>query len=111
LPAGQQRVLDAIEAALRSGEPRLASMYSIFTRLTANELELYREQMPFERGWRSWRAKLRYFLSVLRLRRSWRVRTPPVVGRPAPRQLLRWMLAIGQLMTILAVLGLLASHG
>jgi hypothetical protein len=37
LPAGQQRVLDAIENRLSTREPRLASMFAIFTRLTTNE--------------------------------------------------------------------------
>ena len=37
LPASQQRVLDRIEEALRRREPRLASMFAIFTRLTVHE--------------------------------------------------------------------------
>jgi hypothetical protein len=37
LPASQQRVLDAIENALKRREPRLASMFAIFTRLTTSE--------------------------------------------------------------------------
>ncbi len=37
LPAGQQRVLDRIEGALRASEPQLTSMYAIFTRLNADE--------------------------------------------------------------------------
>jgi hypothetical protein len=37
LPASQQRVLDAIESALKRREPRLASMFAIFTRLTNSE--------------------------------------------------------------------------
>lgn len=37
LPACQQRVLDRIERALRASEPRLTSMYAIFTRLNAGE--------------------------------------------------------------------------
>ena len=38
LPASQQRVLDRIEAALKKREPRLASMFAMFTRLTTHEL-------------------------------------------------------------------------
>jgi hypothetical protein len=37
LPASQQRVLDAIESALKRREPRLASMFAIFTRLSTGE--------------------------------------------------------------------------
>ena len=37
LPASQQRVLDRIEEALRRREPRLVSMFAIFTRLNLGE--------------------------------------------------------------------------
>ena len=37
LPASQQRVLDRIEEALKRREPRLASMFAMFTRLTVHE--------------------------------------------------------------------------
>jgi len=37
LPAGQQRVLDRIEDALRVSEPRLDSMYVMFARLSTAE--------------------------------------------------------------------------
>jgi hypothetical protein len=37
LPVAQQRVLDGIEGALRASEPKLASMFSIFGRLNADE--------------------------------------------------------------------------
>ena len=37
LPARQQRILDTIEHALQHGEPRLASMFAMFTRLNINE--------------------------------------------------------------------------
>jgi hypothetical protein len=37
LAAGQQRVLDGIERTLRSRDPRLASMFSIFTRLAGQD--------------------------------------------------------------------------
>lgn len=37
LPACQQRVLDRIENALKHREPRLASMFAMFTRLNTNE--------------------------------------------------------------------------
>jgi hypothetical protein len=37
LPASQQRVLDRIEETLKRREPRLASMFAMFTRLTVHE--------------------------------------------------------------------------
>jgi len=37
LPAGQQQVLDRIESDLEGGEPRLRSMFAIFTRLTRDD--------------------------------------------------------------------------
>ena len=37
LPASQQRILDAIENRLKKREPRLASMFAMFTRLTVHE--------------------------------------------------------------------------
>ncbi|HUA41512.1 MAG TPA: hypothetical protein VMA32_08105 [Streptosporangiaceae bacterium] len=45
LPAGQQRVLDGIADALRKTEPRLASMFAIFTRLSKDEPPPRREQL------------------------------------------------------------------
>ncbi len=37
LPVSQQRVLHEIESALEGGEPRLRSMFAIFTRLTRDD--------------------------------------------------------------------------
>jgi hypothetical protein len=37
LPASQQRVLDRMEGALQASEPQLVSMFSIFTRINADE--------------------------------------------------------------------------
>lgn len=37
LPVAEQRVLDRIEGALQASEPRLASMFSIFTQINADE--------------------------------------------------------------------------
>jgi hypothetical protein len=45
LPAGQQRVLDGIAEVLRTNEPRLASMFAIFTRLSKDEPRPRREQL------------------------------------------------------------------
>jgi hypothetical protein len=40
LPASQRKILERIENALRGSDPRLASLFSIFTRLT------HEEEMP-----------------------------------------------------------------
>jgi hypothetical protein len=37
LPAGQQRVIDRVESALRDGEPALESMFAIFAQLNEGE--------------------------------------------------------------------------
>jgi len=37
LPASQRKILERIENALRGSDPRLASLFSIFTRLTHDE--------------------------------------------------------------------------
>jgi hypothetical protein len=37
LPVSQQRVLEGIESVLEGGEPRLRSMFAIFTRLTRDD--------------------------------------------------------------------------
>ena len=45
LPTGQQRVLDRIEGRLAESDPRLASLFSIFTRLTRAENMPWLEQV------------------------------------------------------------------
>jgi hypothetical protein len=37
LPASQARILEKIESALQGSDPRLVSLFAIFTRLTCNE--------------------------------------------------------------------------
>jgi hypothetical protein len=37
LPAGQQRALERIEQTLTAEDPRLGSLFAVFTRLTRNE--------------------------------------------------------------------------
>ena len=37
LPANQRRILERIESALRGSDPRLAALFSIFTRLNRDE--------------------------------------------------------------------------
>ena len=45
LPACQERILSGIENALRACEPRLASRFAIFTRLTRDEQIPHTEQL------------------------------------------------------------------
>ncbi len=45
LPPAEERVLDAMAEALRASEPRLASMFAMFSRLTKNEAAPCREQI------------------------------------------------------------------
>ena len=55
LPVSQQRVLQGIESALEGGEPRLRSMFAIFTRLTredgAPRTELLPPRASVRRAW------------------------------------------------------------
>lgn len=118
LPAGQQRVLDSIEDALRAAEPKLASMYAIFARLTRGEARPAREELPERSSLRSWSAASRRAraLQRARARRQRRQAVPGVAEplmRPAarPRRPLMRVLFIGPLMAILAVLGLLIGFG
>jgi hypothetical protein len=67
LPAGQQRVLDGIAEVLRTNEPRLASMFAIFTRLTKDEPRPRREQLttlgPLASLAAAWRRPPRWDIS------------------------------------------------
>jgi hypothetical protein len=94
LPVGQQRVLDDIEGALQASEPRLASMYAIFTRLTKNEMRPRREELPTGRirlGWLGFLSARRIIMAI----------TPKSSGR-VPRAL-----ALAQIITVLAAVGVL----
>ena len=65
LPTCQQRALDVIESTLQRREPRLASMFSMFARLTTNEIPPRTERLDTPPWWA--------------LRRRRRLRRP---GRP-----------------------------
>jgi hypothetical protein len=54
LPACQERILGGIERALRTAEPRLASRFAMFTRLTRDE-ELPSIEQLVPPPWRPWR--------------------------------------------------------
>jgi len=71
-PAWQERVLSGIEDALRKGEPRLASRFAIFSRLTRGE-ELPRTEQLTPQPW------LRRVLASAG--RAWRILFP----QPQPR--------------------------
>jgi hypothetical protein len=60
LPASQQRVLDRIEEVLKKREPRLASMFAMFTRLNINERLPRIEALETVRWWspRSYRGRM-----------------------------------------------------
>jgi hypothetical protein len=57
LPACQQRTLDRIDTALRVREPRLASMFAIFTRLAGDEETPWWERLQAPR-WRGGRLRV-----------------------------------------------------
>jgi hypothetical protein len=101
LPAGQQRVLTAIEDALQASEPRLASMYAIFARLTRSEGGPDREQIRVP----GWRARLTGFSQGLRARPAARRPCRDRAARPGWQALTRALL----LVAALAVLGLLVG--
>jgi hypothetical protein len=62
LPAAEQRVLNGMAEAMRASEPRLVSMFAMFTRLARNEAAPGQEQLP--------RRPQRDFLNVLASPRS-----------------------------------------
>lgn len=98
LPVGEQRVLDEIEDSLRVSEPRLASMYAIFARLTHSDGRPLREQLPSISGARRAFGRLFQALSLGRYARAGRSRR----SRPFAKALL-----ICNFVLLLAVLGLL----
>jgi hypothetical protein len=51
LPASQQRALDAIDDVLQSAEPRLATMFGVFTHVTRQEAMPAVETLPPGRWW------------------------------------------------------------
>ncbi len=59
LPACQQRILDGISGALQARDPRLASLFSIFTRLTRQEPMPGREELDGSGRLRRARRRLR----------------------------------------------------
>jgi len=97
LPAGQQRVLDGIAEALRRTEPRLASKFAIFARLSKDEPPPRREQLAARRPLAflvaAWRRPPRWDISGADISRARRTR--------------RMMLLISQLAIAFIVLAVL----
>jgi hypothetical protein len=54
LPPGQQHALNAIDDVLQSTEPRLATMFGVFTDLTRMEAMPAAETLPPGPWWASW---------------------------------------------------------
>ena len=101
LPACQERMLSAIEKTLRAGEPRLASIFAIFTRLASGE-ELPRTEQLMPQPWLQ-----RVLASAGRAFRSFFPRSRPrgiaavrARGRPAAR--LRAVVVLPVLLLIMA---------
>jgi hypothetical protein len=101
LPACQERILSGIEKALRAAEPRLASRFTIFTRLTGDE-SLPRTEQLLPQSWlqrvlagagRAWRV-----LFPRPRSRGIAAMRPP--GRPAAR--LRAAVVLPVLLIIMA---------
>jgi hypothetical protein len=78
LPAGQQRALEGIAEALRKTEPRLASMFAIFTRLSKDEPPPGRERLttagPIASLVAAWRRPPRWDISGADTSRARRTR-------------------------------------
>ena len=93
LPACQERILSGIEDTLRKGEPRLASRFAIFSRLTRGE-ELPRTEQLMPQPWlrralasagRAWRFLFpRPALASTRRSQGWGM-TCSVRGSASPR--------------------------
>jgi len=97
LPAAQQRMLDGIADTLRATEPRLVSMFAIFTRLTKNEARPWREQLPTYSGLRR---------LLMRIKPSPR---PTKMAQPSNRAVWVRVLVATQLAIALTVVGILIS--
>jgi hypothetical protein len=97
LPACQERILRGMESALRKGEPRLASRFAIFTRLTRDE-ELPRTEQLVPRPW-PWRLLDRGRARPRRPRRGGGT-AARASGRPAVR--LRAVILVPVLLIMMA---------
>jgi hypothetical protein len=93
LPASQQHTLDAIGDGLRHGDPQLARMFAVFTRLTRQESMPARETLlP-----RQWRASARWRAGRRGSQRS-------LAGRLTARLLVPLLLAAALSLLIMSIL-------
>jgi len=101
LPACQERMLSAIEKTLRAGEPRLASIFAIFTRLASGE-ELPRTEQLMPQPWlrRVLASAGRAFRSFFPRSRPRGIAAMRAPGRPAAR--LRAAVVLPVLLLIMA---------
>jgi hypothetical protein len=98
LPACQQRILDRIDGTLQARDPRLASLFSIFTRLTRHEPMPGREELD---GSGRFRRTLRGLRKMCRLRgmrrlRPW-ARLRPIMLVPVALAAIIGLLVLGPL--------------
>jgi hypothetical protein len=73
LPAGQQRILEKIDVKLTESDPRLHSLFAIFTRLTHTEAMPWIEQVKARPLWDRL-ASIRLWFRLLSRRPAARVR-------------------------------------
>ena len=73
LPAGQQRILEKIDVKLTESDPRLKSLFAIFTRLTHTEAMPWIEQVT-PRPLRDFFSGMRFRLRLLSRRPAARMR-------------------------------------
>jgi hypothetical protein len=98
LPSSQQRILNSIDHSLRIREPRLASMFDMFTRLTAGESRPDWEQLTSAARRKFWTRRIGPGSRPSARRR-----------RSGRRGRLHRVLVFCPLLTVLAVLGLLVG--
>lgn len=103
LSARQCRALDTIEQQLRAGEPRLASMFAIFT--TLNKDELLPAVETIQAGPRHRMAEL-----ITGLRRGWRRGKPQPTNR-ATLRLVNVALVPFIVIGLLAIALVVGGHG
>jgi hypothetical protein len=106
LPACQERMLSGIADALRKGEPRLASIFAIFSRLTRDEALPRTEQLTPQ----PWLRRM-----LARAGRAWRFFYPPPpprgIAATRPTARLRAAVVLPVLLIIMASATVVAAIG
>jgi hypothetical protein len=106
LPASEQRALDGIAGALRASEPRLASMFAMFTNLTKNERTPLREQLSA--GRLRWARMTRPFRYRSRHRRAARAQAAQARRRRMRLLIISPIAAAAVLLGVLIGLGMIS---